>query len=142
MKRAFFFITLLISLPSLAGCIKDFRALQNKEMVKLVKERTIEIIRKRQMKFLIEPEVKAVLDYMELTNFSFDGDNGLAITTEQYRDRKNEMGIGYRISVTDGTEFSNVHYYIKIHEDLSAWVYPILYRVREGRSRVSEFICE
>lgn len=125
-----------------ADCVDDYRYLHNKEEVKIVEERTIEIMSKKLLKYLIEPESKVVADYMKLTDFSFDGDNGLAITTEQYRDRLTGLGIGYRISVTDGSDFSRVRYVVKIEEGRKNWQYPILHRVQEGRRRVSEYICE
>lgn len=133
---------LLFSLTNVsADCIQDFRNLQNAKEVKLIKERSIEILSKRQMKFLISPEVKVVNDYMDLIGFSFDGDNGLAITTEQYQDRQTDAELGYRISVTDGNEFSEVRYYLKINEDRRGQSYPILYRVQKGPVRISEYIC-
>lgn len=135
-------LLLLFSLTyAYADCEQDFRNLQNKKEVKLITERSIEIIRSRQTKFLIYPEVKAVKDYMALTGFSFDGDNGLLITTELYQDRKTDAGLGYRISVTDGGEFSEVRYYLKIDESRRGQSYPLLYRVQRGPVRISEYIC-
>jgi hypothetical protein len=134
---------LLFSLTNVfADCVQEFRELHNKKEVKLVKERTIEIVSKRQLKYLIEPELKVIGDYMTLTDFSFDGDNGLSVTTEQYLDRNTDAGMGYRISITDGGEFSEVRYYLRIRENRSIISYPVLYRVQKGPVRVSEYICE
>lgn len=142
MKLILALMSLFVLSTAFADCVEDFRYLQNKHRVKLVKERTIELTSKRQMKFLIAPEQKVVSDYIKIMKFHFDGDNGLAVSTEQYRDRKTDIGIGYRISVTDGSEFSNVKYYLKVQEETREWTFPILFRVWEGRTRVSDFICE
>jgi uncharacterized protein YpmS len=137
MKMISLLILLVMSFSSFAGCMEDFQSLQDKENVKLVKERTIEIHNKRQMRYLVDAELKAVKNYIEFREFTFDGDNGLSVTTDLYVDRKSEKELGYRVSVTDGWEHSEVRYYLK-----STINFPILYRVWNGQRRVSEYICQ
>jgi hypothetical protein len=139
-----FILSLIILLSSsvFADCMTDFRHLQDKKSVKFVKERTIEILSKRQLQFLTAPEGKAVSDYIQLLDFTFDGDNGLRIVTHQYQDRKTGFAIAYRISITDGTEYSLVKYTLKIGQSEGGWIFPVLHRLWENRTRVSDFICE
>jgi hypothetical protein len=129
-------MTLLLTVPAFAGCAEDFQALQDKEKVKLVRDRAMEVHNKRQLRYLIEAELKAVKNYMEFMDFTFDGDNGLTVTTEQYVDKKSEKELGFRIHVTDGTERSDIRYYVKANEENT-----ILYRSWLGQRR-AEYICE
>lgn len=131
MKLLFSFIVVLMSFSALADCRSDFRSLQDKEKYKLVKERVIRILSKRQLKFLIAPETKAVMNYIDFQHFTFDGDNGLEVTTDVYIDRDSEVEAGHRISIFDGSEESLVRYYLKGDK--------ILYRSWVGRQ--SDYLC-
>lgn len=142
MKTLFALFILLALSTAFADCVTDFRKLHDRKDIKLVEDRKIEIINKRHMKYLIEPEVKAVQDYMSLKQFTFDGDNGLAITTEEYIVRKTEESVGYRISITDGGEYSHVRYYLKVEKKGNKVSYPILFRVQKAETRITEYICE
>jgi hypothetical protein len=82
MKALAFLATLTLCSLAQADCQGDFFALQNRSIFKLVKERTIRLLNKRQLKFLIAIENHVVSDYMRLINFSFDGDNGLDVTND------------------------------------------------------------
>lgn len=137
MKLAFLLLSFILSSSVFAGCAEDFQFLNNKEKVKLVRDRSIEVHNKRQLRYLISAELKAVKNYMDYMEFSFDGDNGLSVTTEQYIDRKSQEELGFRIHVTDGNEHSDVRYYVKSNEAST-----ILYRSWIGQRRVAEYICE
>lgn len=137
MKALFVVLTFVLGAPAFAGCAEDFQYFNNKDQVKLVRDRQIDVHNKRQLRYLISAELKAVKNYMAYMDFSFDGDNGLSVVTEQYIDRKSEQELGFRIHVTDGTEHSDVRYYVKSDEPST-----ILYRSWIGQRRVAEYICE
>lgn len=135
-------VAVVFSTSLYAGCIEDFRMFQNRSLTQLVPVRVIEIHSKSGLKKLRSAELKAVKNYMSYLEFSFDGDNGLEITTEQYRSLKNKDAIGYKISVTDGGDESGVRYYIKIDEGTEDVAYPILYRIWDNQSPEYDFLCE
>lgn len=137
MKFLLALLTIVTSISVFAGCAEDFQLLQDKEKVKLVRDRQIDVHNKRQLRYLISAELKAVKNYMEYMDFTFDGDNGLSIVTEQYIDKKSDQDLGFRIHVTDGTEHADVRYYVKSNETST-----ILYRSWIGQRRVAEYICE
>ena len=125
-----------------ADCFSDFRALQNKEKVVLVLKREIEIKSKKEFKNLREAELKAVENYVSYQNFKFDGENSLFITNRQYQSKDQyKSSLGYKITVTDGGDESNVHYYIKIDVGMEDVAYPILYRVWDNQSPERHFLC-
>lgn len=135
-------LMLFTSFSTFAGCIDDFRQLQNRTLTRLVRQRVIEVHSKSELKKLRAAELKAVKNYMSYLAFSFDGDNGLEVTTEQYKSLKNDESIGYKISVTDGGDESNVRYYIKIDVGTEDVAYPILYRIWDNQSPEYTFLCE
>lgn len=135
-------VAMVFSTSLYAGCVEDFRMFQNRSLTKLVPQRVVEIHSKNELKKLRSAELKAVKNYMSYLSFSFDGDNGLEVTTEQYQSIKNKESIGYKISVTDGGDESNVRYYIKIDAGMEDVAYPILYRIWDNQSPEREFLCE
>lgn len=78
-------VTVIFSTSLYAGCVEDFRMFQNRSLTKLVPLRVIEIYSKSGLKYLRSAGLKAVKNYMSYLGFSFDGDNGLEVTTEQYQ---------------------------------------------------------
>ncbi len=124
------------------SCKSDFYFLQNKKEVALVSEREIEIKNAREFKKLKSAELKAVKNYMKYLEFKFDEDNSLFITTSQYQLKKDGTSLGYKISVTDGGDESQVNYYIKIDVGTEDVAYLILYRHWNNQSPEREFLCE
>lgn len=135
-------VALVFSTSLYAGCVEDFRMFQNRSFTKINPVRVIEIYSKSGLKKLRAAELKAVKNYMSYLEFSFDGDNGLEITTEQYQSLKTKESIGYKISVTDGGDESNVRYYIRIDVGTEDVAYPILYRIWDNQSPEYDFLCE
>lgn len=126
-----------------AGCMEDFRYLQNKSKVTLKFVRELELKKAHEIKNLREAEKKAVLNYIDYQNFNFNEDRSLFVTTEQYQDSKQgNTSVGYKISVTDGGDESNVRYYIKIDVGTEDVIYPILYRAWDNQSPERDFLCE
>lgn len=128
---------------AMAGCMEDFRFLQDKKKVTLKFQRELELKKANEIKILREAEKKAVLNYMSYQNFKFDGSNSLFVKTEQYQEKKtNNSSVGYKISVTDGGDESNVRYYIKIDVGMEDVAYPILMRYWDNQSPERDFLCE
>lgn len=142
MKTLFFAIGIILSANSFATCIEDFRHLQNKKEVVLVKQREMTVGSQQSLKKLRQAELKAVKNYMEYMDFSFD-ENSLYVTTEQYRDVKTNMSsLGYKITVSSDNDESSVRYYIKIDVGLEDVSYLILYRIWDNPTPEAEFLCE
>lgn len=135
---------LLLSFSSFANttCKNDFYFLQNKKEVSLVKKRDIEIKNVKELKNLRSAELKAVNNYINYLDFKFDGDNSLFISNSQYQLKKDGSSIGYKISVTDGGDESQVNYYIKIDVGTEDVAYLILYRHWDNQSPERDFLCE
>lgn len=126
-----------------AGCIEDFRYLQDKSKVSLKKMRTVEVKSLKDLKNLREAELKAAKNYIDYLNFEFDGSNSLFVENEQYQTRDQyKSSVGYRISVTDGGDESTVRYYIKIDVGMEDVAYPILYRVWDNQTPERDFLCQ
>lgn len=123
-------------------CKKDFYYLQNKKEVSLNFEREIEIKNTRDFKKLKSAELKAVKDYMKYLEFKFDEDNSLFVTTSQYKKKEDSTSLGYKISVTDGGDESQVNYYIKIDPGTEDVAYLILYRHWHNQSPERDYLCE
>lgn len=132
----------LLSVSAFADCKKDFYHLQNKNLVKLVDVRTVEVTQKRDFKKLRSAELKAVENYISYLNFEFDSETSLTITTEQYQSKIDSESLGYKISVTDGGDESTVNYYIKIDVGREDVAYLILYRVWHNQSPEREYLCQ
>lgn len=143
MKKAILALSaLLIGSVSYAGCVDDFKAMIDKNKTSLVKQRVIEVKSQKDFKNLRSAELKAVSNYVNYLEFVFDGSNSLQVTTEQYQTKKDQESVGYRISVTDGGDESNVRYYIKIDPGMQDVAYLILYRAWENQSPEYKFLCE
>jgi hypothetical protein len=136
-------VAFLTQSVAMADCFSDFRLLQNKEKVVLKLMREVEIKSKKEFKNLRSAELKAVENYVNYQNFKFDGENSLLITNRQYQSKDQyKSSLGYKITVTDGGDESNVHYYIKIDVGMEDVAYPILYRVWDNQSPERDFLCQ
>lgn len=126
-----------------AGCYEDFRYLQDKSKVSLKFMREVEIKSKKELKNLRSAELKAVENYIKYQDFKFDGDYSLFVKNEQYQTKdQHKSSVGYRISVNDGGDESNVRYYIKIDVGMEDVAYPILFRSWDNQSPERDFLCE
>ena len=134
---------LILANNAFAGCMEDFRYLQDKSKVSLKKMRDVEIKSLKDLKNLREAELKAAKNYISYLSFEFDGDNALYIKNEQYQTKDiHKSSVGYRISVTDGGDESTVRCYIKIDVGMEDVAYPILYRVWHNQSPERDFLCQ
>lgn len=125
-----------------ASCKSDFAYLQNKDEVRLVPSRSIELTKRSDFQNLRSPELKAVSNYVKFMNFQFNGENSLTVNAKKYEEKETGSSVGYRISVTDGGDESNVVYYIKIDVGIEDVAYPILYRVWHNQTPARDFLCE
>ena len=129
-------IALTISTLSQATCVDDFRQLQDKKSVNLLPVRAIELATKADYKKLTAFEAKVVKDYISYVSYEAYGDNFLEVTTEMYVKKSTKEIMGYKVSVTDGGDESNVRYYIK-----NAGTFPVLYRMWDNQSPEYTWIC-
>jgi hypothetical protein len=137
MKKTFLLaLSLSFSALSQAACIEDFRMLQNKKQVSLVPVRAIELTTNADYKKLTTFESKAVKDYVAYVEYENYGENFLEVTTEMYVKKSSREILGYKVSVTDGGDESNVRYYVK-----NATNFPILYRMWDNQSPEYTWIC-
>jgi len=132
----------LLSNSLMADCFEDFRALQDKKKVNLIKQREVTISSVKEIAKLRQAEQKAVKNYINYLSFKFDGDNSLHIVNQQYQNKSDKTSLGYKISVDDQGDESTVHYYIKIDVGLEDVAYPILYRSWSNQSPEKDFLCE
>ena len=142
MKSLLALCSVLFAFSAAADCVSDFKAMQDKTKVALKSVRTVSLVSKNDLKKLKPMELKAVKNYMSYLSFSFEDENELEVTTAQYLNKKSNEAIGYKISVTDGGDESNVRYYMKIAVGPSDVSYPILYRAWDNQSPEYKFICE
>ncbi len=134
---------LILGSNAFAGCMEDFRYLQDKSKVSLKKMRTVEVRSLKDLKNLREAELKAAKNYIDYLNFEFSGDNSLVILNEQYKTKDAyKSSVGYRISVSGDGDESTVRYYIKIDVGMEDVAYPILYRVWDNQSPERDFLCQ
>ncbi len=125
-----------------AGCFEDFRLLQDKKKVNLVKMREATVHSTKEIAKLREAEQKAVKNYINYLEFKFDGENSLHLINQQYQNKADKTSLGYKISVDGQGDESTVHYYIKIDVGLEDVAYPILYRSWSNQSPEKDFLCE
>lgn len=145
MKKILLFllpIFLTLSAKAYETCKKDFYFLQNRKEVNLFFEREIELKTVHDFKKLKSAELKVVKNYINYQEFKFDEDSSLFVSTAQYRLKKDGTSLGYKISVTDGGDESNVNYYLKIDVGIHDIAYLILYRHWDNQSPERDFLCE
>lgn len=136
-------VLFISSFTTFAGCVDDFRYLQDKSKVTLKFMREVEVKSKSELKTLRSAEFKAAQNYISYMNFKFDGDNSLFVKNEQYQTKDaHKSSVGYRMSVTDGGDESTVRYYMKIDVGMEDVTYPILYRIWDNQSPERDFLCE
>lgn len=137
---ALLLIVFLFSGNLLADCKHDFYLLQNKNEVSLKPLRQIEIKTTKDLQKLSGAELKAALNYIEYLEFQFGkeggyDDNSLFVTTRYYQSKTtNKATLGYKISITDGGDESNVNFYMKSDK--------ILYRTWDNQSPERDWLCE
>ena len=144
MKKMFIGIAFLLGAYNVsAGCVEDYRYLQNESKVSLNFVREVVLTKRTDFRDLRSPELKAVANFVKLMNFSFDGNNSLTLTNEIYQSKHEaDYSVGYRMTVSDGRTDLKVRYFIKIDIGIDEIGYPILYRSLESKIPEGEFLCE
>lgn len=139
---AVFMVAALGAQSASASCKSDFASFQDKSKVELKYVRSVQLNSKKDFSNLRSPELKAVSNYMKYLEFRFEHDQTLFVETSKYQSISDKSSLGYRISVTDGGDESQVTYYIKIDVGLEDVAYPILYRFWSNQSPERDWLCE